>query len=172
MRRARDAGGVSGNLDRLRRHRYGGLIEPLALEAPLLVKSMFGCLACYLHGRLMLVLADRREPWCGLLVPTTRAAQPALRAEIRSLAVHPVLRKWLHLRESVDDFEDAAARLVALVRADDPRVGVESPARHAGPRSRTRERRELGKPPRIATPVATKRPPVAPSRPRSRARAS
>lgn len=116
----------AGHLDRVRRHRYGGLIEPFLAEASLLVKPMFGCLACYLHGRLMLVLADRRPPWRGLLVPTMREHQPALRAEIRSLAVHPVLGKWLYLREAADDFEEAAGHLVALARADDPRLGVES----------------------------------------------
>jgi hypothetical protein len=124
--RVQDPLARAGHPDRVRRHRYGGLVEPLLAEESLLVKPMFGCLACYVHGRLMLVLADRRPPWRGLLVPTVREHQPALRAEIPSLAVHPVLGKWLYLREAADDFEEAAGRLVALARVDDLRLGVES----------------------------------------------
>ena len=129
----------AGHPDRVRRHRYGGLIEPLLAEESLLVKPMFGCLACYLHGRLMLVLADRRPPWRGLLVPTVREHQPTLCAEIPSLAAHPVLGKWLYLREAADDFEEAAGHLVALARVDDPRLGVESPPRRS--RKARRDRR-------------------------------
>lgn len=136
--------GAGGALERLRRHRYGTLIEPLQDEPSLLVKAMFGCVACYVHGRLMLVLAARREPWRGLLVPTTRAHQPALQAEVPALKVHPVLRKWLHLRESADDFEAAAAELVRLARADDPRLGVESPPRRSRAAGARRPRPKTG----------------------------
>jgi hypothetical protein len=126
-------------LERARRHRYGSFITPLFAEASLIVKPWFGCVACYVHGRLMLVLADRRPPWHGVLVPTTVTCQPALRAEMPVLGVHPVLRKWLVLREDADAFETVAERLVELVAADDPRVGVELPPRRARtPRSRSR----------------------------------
>lgn len=116
-------------LVRLRRHRYGSLAAVLASEPSLLVKPMFGCLACYVHGRLMLVLADRRPPWRGVLVPTRREHHAALRAELRALAVHPVLAKWLHVRESAADFESVVGRLVVLAASDDPRLGVEPTVR-------------------------------------------
>ena len=115
--------------DRLRRHRYGSLVEALTLEASFLVKPMFGCLACYLHGRLMLVLADRPPPWRGVLVPTTHESQAALRDEVPALRTHPVLRKWLQLVESGDDFEQAVERVVCLALGDDPRLGVEAKPR-------------------------------------------
>lgn len=121
----------AGPFDRLRRHRYRQLVEALVDEPSLLVKSMFGCVACYAHGRLMLVLADRRPPWQGVLVPTGHAHHAALRAEIPALVVHPVLGKWLHLPEGVDDFEEAIGRVLALAMADDARLGVEPPARRA-----------------------------------------
>lgn len=105
------------------------MVEALADEPSLLVKSMFGCVACYAHGRLMLVLADRRPPWRGVLVPTRHEHHAALRAEIHALAVHPVLGKWLHVPEAGDEFEDAVGRVVALAAAGDARVGVEPPGR-------------------------------------------
>lgn len=113
-------------LARLRRHRYGGLVDGLTSEPTLLVSTMFGFVTCYVHGRFMLALADKRPPWRGLLVPTDRAHHPALRALLPDLVVHPVLGKWLYLRDSSPSFEESAQRLVDLARADDPRLGVES----------------------------------------------
>lgn len=90
---------------------------------------MFGCMGCYLHGRLVLVLAARgKEPWNGLLVPTERRHQPALRRDHKNLIIHPVLKKWLYLPESNKDFEEVARELVEAILANDPRMGVESKA--------------------------------------------
>lgn len=112
--------------ERLRRHRYGGLVEDLVDEPSFLLSTMFGFLTCYVHGRLVLALADKRPPWRGLLVPTDRAHHATLRVLIPELRVHPVLGKWLYLPDAADDFEASALRVVALARADDPRIGVES----------------------------------------------
>jgi hypothetical protein len=114
-------------------------------EPSYLQRAMFGCLGCYLHGRLMLVLAARREPWQGLLVPTAREHHAALLREEGALIVHPVLAKWLYLAESSDAFEETAQRLVAWILADDPRIGVEPSAstrrsRPAAPRVSRRRR--------------------------------
>ncbi len=122
--------------ERLRRHRYGALVDELVEEPSLLLSTMFGFLTCYVHGRLVLALADKRPPWRGLLVPTDRAHHATLRALLPDLRVHPVLGKWLYLPDAGDDFEASALRLVALVRADDPRIGVESV-----PRGRRAKRR-------------------------------
>ena len=65
---------------------------------------------------------------------------PALRALVPELGVHPVLGKWLYLRDGTDDFEASAEALVALARADDPRIGVESV-----PRRRRATRRSGGR---------------------------
>jgi hypothetical protein len=111
---------------RLRRHRYGGLVEELMAEPSLVVATMFGFVTCYVHGRCMLALADKRPPWRGLLVPTSREHHAALRALLPDLVVHPVLAKWLYLKDSAASFEESARELVALARSDDPRVGVES----------------------------------------------
>jgi hypothetical protein len=87
---------------------------------------MFGCVGCYLHGRLVLVLADRREPWQGVLVPTEKAAHAALREELPALRIHPVLGKWLYLPHGARGFAGAARAVVERIVAGDPRIGVES----------------------------------------------
>ena len=56
-----------------------------------------------------------REPFIG---------QAALQADFPELTPHPILPKWLYLAESADSFERSAARLVALARRRDPRIGV------------------------------------------------
>jgi hypothetical protein len=72
-------------------------------------------------------------------VPTDRARHPALLTVVPELIVHPVLGKWLYLQEAADDFEASAGRLVALARADDPRIGIESaPRRRRSTRPRMR----------------------------------
>lgn len=124
---------------RLRRHRYGGLVDALTEEPSLLVSTMFGCVTCYLHGRLVLGLTDRRPPWRGLLVPTVHEHHDALRADVPGLVVHPVLGKWLYLPESAGCFEEAADALVTLARNGDPRIGVESAVPKRGGRTRARE---------------------------------
>jgi len=139
MARARDP--LARTLERLEGHRFGWVAEPLIEEPSFVLRPMFGSLACYLHGRLMLILADRQPPWQGLLVPTEREAQPALRAEMPALQVHAVLGKWLHLPESADDFEEVAGRLATLAREGDPRLGVEPrPKRQSGPTMGKRRR--------------------------------
>lgn len=109
-----------------RSHPFHWVVEPLAEEPSYIEKAMFGCRGCYLFGRLVLVLAARgEEPWNGLLVPTERRHQPALRRNHKQLIIHPVLKKWLYLPESNEDFEESARALVESIRANDVRIGVE-----------------------------------------------
>jgi hypothetical protein len=130
MRRAAGDGGAEERaLARLLGHRFGPLVEALAGEESFEARPMFGCLACYAHGRLMLVLADRRPPWSGVLVVTDRARHAALRALVPRLRAHPVLGKWLHLAPAAETFEEDATRLAELARAGDARIGVEPPTR-------------------------------------------
>lgn len=70
-----------------RDHPLQWVVEPLAEEPSFIEKAMFGCKGCYLHGRLVLVLAARgKEPWNGLLVPTERRHHPSLRRDHKSVA--------------------------------------------------------------------------------------
>lgn len=141
MRRSSIGGAEDRALARLLDHRFGALVEGLAAEESFVVRVWFGFLACYLHGRLMLVLADKRPPWAGILVPTDPERHQALRALVPRLRVHRVLGKWLVLPPSAPTFEDDALRLVDLARADDPRLGVEPEARRMRVRRGERRRR-------------------------------
>ena len=114
---------------RLRRHRYGALVDGLIDEPSFLAKSMFGGMACYLHGRMMLILTDRRPPWRGLLIATGRESHDSLRQTLPTLIVHPIIGKWLYLAEDKPDFEERAGEIVDLILQDDPRIGVESQPR-------------------------------------------
>ena len=109
-----------------RSHPLQWVVEPLVEEPSYIEKAMFGCKGCYLYGRLVLVLAARgKEPWRGLLVPTERRHHKSLCRERKNLATHPVLKKWLYLPESNEDFEESARALVESILANDPRIGVE-----------------------------------------------
>ena len=86
---------------------------------------MFGCLAVYLHGRLMLCLASGEVPWNGLLIPTEHQHQDAIVGEFSDVVQHSVLKKWLYLPEATEDFETIASDIVEAVRMNDHRFGVE-----------------------------------------------
>jgi hypothetical protein len=111
--------------ERLFRHRYGGLIEAIADNESFVARIAFGCLSCYLHGRLKIVLGDGEPPWDGVLVPTVSGHHASLRRSLPALRRHPVLGKWLYLAASVESFEDDARAIAAMAVADDPRLGVE-----------------------------------------------
>ncbi|WMD21541.1 hypothetical protein RAS12_03980 [Achromobacter seleniivolatilans] len=100
------------------------VLDPLEQDANYLRRKMFGCDAAYLDGSLYLVVADREEPWNGVMVCTSHERQAALVAEIPNLLPHPELGKWLYLPQSDEAFEAIAAKLVALALARDPRLGV------------------------------------------------
>lgn len=123
-RGTRDAG------DALSRHRFRGLVDPLTKEVSFLSRPMFGCVGCYLNGRLVLVLADRREPWQGLLVPTEKPLHPSLLADFPALRVHPVLRKWLYVPHAAGAFATVARAIVEHIVTGDRRFGVESALPH------------------------------------------
>ena len=109
-----------------RSHPLHWVVDPLSEEPSYIEKAMFGCKGCYLYGRLVLVLAARRrEPWMGLLVPTEKKQHKSLRRDHKGLVSHPILKKWLYLRESNEEFEETARAVVDSILANDPRIGVE-----------------------------------------------
>jgi len=112
-----------------RQHPLQWILEPLESEASFFQKHMFGCQAAYIYGRLFLVLADKDEPWYGLLVCTSHEFHADLMHEHPGLHPHPVLPKWLYLSRWIGDFEETAQQLVLQVLKNDGRIGVEPSAR-------------------------------------------
>ena len=121
-------------------HPFEWIVDSLRQLPSYLEKPMFGCRACYCHGKLNLVLAaNDEEPWNGILIPTDKSFHSSLVSELPRLKAHPVLGKWLYLSQSDDEFEDVALAVAKLIEGDDTRVGVEPKRR------RTRIRRKRGR---------------------------
>jgi hypothetical protein len=116
---------VSKSKKKPKTHPLLWVVEALMEEPSYLPKPMFGCLAIYLHGRLMLVLASGQEPWNGLLIPTEHQSHDAIVKEFQEVVQHSVLKKWLYLPEAIEDFETVASDIVEAVRMNDQRFGVE-----------------------------------------------
>jgi len=109
-------------------NRHLWLVEPLESDPAYLIKSMFGGKAVYLEGRMVLFLADKDEPWRGVLIPMERDQHAELMVDLLTLTPHSVLPKWLYLRETADSFEADAQWLVQQIRKRDPRIGIVPPA--------------------------------------------
>ena len=108
------------------------ILEALENDETYFRKRMFGCDAAYVDGSLCLVVADRAEPWNGLLVCTSRERHASLIEEMPALQPHQVLGKWLCVKQSDPAFEDVARHVTSLVLSRDPRIGVEpKPRRRA-----------------------------------------
>jgi hypothetical protein len=108
-----------------KQHPLSWVVEPLIEEPSYLEKPMFGCQACYLYGRLGLVLASKEEPWNGLLIPTEKQFHYSIKKDFNGVVQHPILKKWLYLSEATEDFETVASDIVEAVRMNDLRFGVE-----------------------------------------------
>ncbi|MDH0094463.1 hypothetical protein N7373_23700 [Achromobacter mucicolens] len=113
------------------------ILEPLERDAGYMHRKMFGADAAYLDGLLYLIVADRDDPWNGVMVSTSHDRHAALLADIPELLPHPVLGKWLYLPQSSESFESTAATLAALAVARDPRMGVAPKPRARRSKART-----------------------------------
>ncbi len=105
------------------------IFDKFERESGYIHTKMFGCEAAYIDGILCLVVADRDEPWNGLLVSTSQEHHAALIEEMPTLRPHAVLGKWLYVSQDDQTFEDIAERITMLALARDPRVGVEPKSR-------------------------------------------
>jgi hypothetical protein len=70
-----------------------------------------------------------------VLICTDHADQPSIRSEFPALTPHAVLRKWLFVDSSHDDFEPTMEAVAKRMARNDPRFGIT-------PRSMTRRRRK------------------------------
>jgi hypothetical protein len=113
------------------------LFEPLEDDPRFIRKKFFFADAACLEGNLCLALVDRKDPWNGLLVCTSREHHGSLQSQFPALVPHDVLGKWLYLPQSHPEFEMVAPQIVELLLQHDRRLGVESNTRKR-PRSKPR----------------------------------
>ncbi len=99
-------------------------------------RRMFGGLSAYVHGRLVMVLAESPgdrgwkgkfypfDIWNGIMFPTEKELHKSVQREFESLHPHPILSKWLYLPMSNKNFEQIAEKISFLIAKDDSRFGV------------------------------------------------
>ena len=99
-------------------------------------KRMFGGMAVYLHGKMVMLLTEspgdreyrgKKYPfdiWHGLMFPTEYDYQESLTKEFPDLIQHPVLKKWLFLKFDCDSFEDIAYECAEKIKGNDKRFGI------------------------------------------------
>lgn len=96
-------------------------------------KRMFGGLAGYLFGRMMMVLVEPtktgRWKWHGVLICTEYSHQPVILEEFPALAPHAILRKWLYIDTHHDEFEPTMEAVTRAIARDDQRFGIHPPQR-------------------------------------------
>lgn len=122
------------------------VLDAVAPVSPV-TRPMFGCLAVYVRGKIVLILRDRRDHPAdnGVWLATTVDHHDSLRREFPSMRSIRLFGKrptgWQVLPADADDFEAAALRACELVVAGDPRIGKVPGERRPGRRARTRARR-------------------------------
>jgi hypothetical protein len=105
------------------------IVQAIENHTSFFTKRMFGGLAVYLFGRLMLVLVEPtrtgRWKWNGVLICTEHAHQPAIMAEFPQLKPHDILKKWLYIDSRHGDFEVTMEHVSEAIARDDPRFGID-----------------------------------------------
>jgi len=92
-------------------------------------RPMFGCLAIYVKGKIVLILRDKPKSTSdnGIWLATTQEHHQSLRREFPNMRSIQLLGKrvtgWQVLPVDAPDFESAALRACELVLAGDPRIG-------------------------------------------------
>jgi len=116
------------------------VLEALAALSPQ-TRSMFGCLAVYVGGRIVLILRDRPNATAdnGVWLATTEEHHESLRRCFPNMRSISVLGKkvtgWQVLPVDAPDFEESALAACERIVARDPRIGKVPGARRA-PRSK------------------------------------
>ena len=104
------------------------IFEALAEHRTFFTKGMFGGLAAYLFERQMLLLVEPtksgRWNWHGVLVCTGYEHHASIQAQFPALTPHEVLRKWLYIDSTHEDFESTMKAVAKQIARDDPRFGI------------------------------------------------
>ena len=109
------------------------ILEAFTGRSSFFTKRMFGGLAAYLHGRLMLVIVEPtktgRWKWHGVLIGTDHPHHVSIRADFPALAPHGFLRKWLYVDSTHEDFQSTMEAVARRMASNDGRFGVVPRAR-------------------------------------------
>ena len=122
------------------------LLEPLEGDDSLITKRMFGGLAVYYRGLLVLFLCEEPElkpaqrQWHGLLFPMARADHATVLERWPVLRPHSILAKWLYLPLDAPAYEETAPALIERIRKGDRRFGIEPRSRQKGAQKRPRKK--------------------------------
>jgi hypothetical protein len=112
----------------MKKFEHDWILEEFIEHPTFFAKRMFGGLAAYLFERLMLLLIEPtksgRWAWHGVLVCTDYQHHASIRAEFPALMPHEVLRKWLFIDSTHQDFESTMEAVAKHVASNDPRFGV------------------------------------------------
>ena len=91
-------------------------------------KRMFGGLAVYLFGRMMMVLVEPtrngRWKWHGVLICTEHAHHPGIIKGFPQLTPHDILKKWLYIDSRHEHFEPTIERVAEAIARGDRRFGI------------------------------------------------
>lgn len=115
------------------------ILDAFAGSPTFFTKRMFGGLAAYVHERQMLVLVEPtktgRWTWHGVLVCTNREHQASIRTDFPALIPHDILRKWLYIDSTHQDFESTMEAIAKRMARNDRRFGI-IPGARSGSRTR------------------------------------
>ncbi|HTB17379.1 MAG TPA: hypothetical protein VK708_04650 [Bryobacteraceae bacterium] len=104
------------------------ILEAFAEHPTFFTKPMFGGLAAYLFERQMLLLVEPtksgRWTWHGVLVCTDYGHHASIQAELPALTPHDVLRKWLFIDSTHEDFECTMQAVAKHLASNDRRFGI------------------------------------------------
>ena len=116
------------------------VLDALAAREPM-TRPMFGCLAVYIEDKIVLILRDRQD-WPrdnGVWLATTAEHHGSLHRDFPSMRSIELFGQetthWQVLPADAPDFEAAALRACALIRAGDARIG-KVPKRRRKPQAR------------------------------------
>jgi len=104
------------------------ILDAFAGHRTFFTKRMFGGLAAYLFDRQMLLLVEPttsgRWKWHGVLVCTDHEHHASIQADYPALRPHDVLRKWLFIDSTHEDFESTMEAVAKRVARNDARFGI------------------------------------------------
>jgi hypothetical protein len=111
----------------MKKFQHEWILEAFAEHPTFFTKSMFGGLAAYLFERQMLLLVEPtksgRWNWHGVFICTGFEHHASIQAEFPALAPG-VLRKWLLIDSTHEEFESTMDAVARRISGNDPRFGI------------------------------------------------